>query len=194
MLPFVLALCAIVAQIVAPHFAHQGLDLIDSFFQYALLSQFTHLSWTHLALNLAAMAVLTWGFSPWCSARAQACALLWAMLWVAFYLTWIEPLTWYCGLSGALHGSLTACLVWALKRLSAEQATHPARWTLCAMAIGLIAKLTWEWYVGHSGFNATLGGPIAFEAHRGGALGGLILGLLPWPSKRQQHTHHRQRQ
>ncbi|EDM82763.1 hypothetical protein LMED105_15918 [Limnobacter sp. MED105] len=44
------------------------------------------------------------------------------------------------------------------------------------LAAGLIAKLILEWNSGPT-TDTLVGGPIAFEAHRGGALGGVLFGL-----------------
>lgn len=189
MLPFALALFAILGQMTAPNFYQQGLDLIRSFFLYALLAQLTHLSWTHLALNLLGLCIITWGFSRWCSPKQQALSLLWAWLWVAFYLTEIEPLAWYCGLSGALHASFSTQLVWAWKR---RQPQHI--WPFVLLGLGLIVKLVFEGLSDDSIMNTNIGGPIAFAAHRGGALGGLLLGLLFTPRPSQQSTHQQQAQ
>ncbi|MCR2746343.1 rhomboid family intramembrane serine protease [Limnobacter parvus] len=170
----VIGIAAVFGQVLAADFPQQGLDLIDSFFIYALLAQFTHLGWAHLGLNLAGLAMLTWGFA------SQRTSLEWttiqavSLVWVAVYLAGIEPLDWYCGLSGALHFQFTACLVLALQR---SPRNLKIAWPLWAMALGLIAKLALEWNLGHS-TDSLVGGPVAYEAHRGGALGGLVAGVL----------------
>ena len=171
---FVIGIMAIAGQLFAPAFPQQGLDLIDSFFIYALLAQFTHLGLAHLGLNLAGLALITWGFST----RRGAGEWIWiqvaSLAWVALYVAAIEPLAWYCGLSGALHFQFTACLLLALFR---SPASLKRSWPLWALAAGLLAKLLLEWNSGHHN-DALVGGPIAFEAHRGGALGGLVLAII----------------
>jgi hypothetical protein len=57
------------------------------------------------------------------------------------------------------------------------------------LAAGLAVKLILEWHSDPT-TDSLVGGPIAFEAHRGGALGGGLLGLamigcsLRWKSNR----------
>lgn len=187
MLPFALALCAILGQIFAPLFYRQGLDLTESFFLYVLLAQLTHLGWAHLALNLLGLGIIIWGFSAWNTPKQQAISLLGAWVWVAFYLTHIEHLAWYCGLSGALHASFTSQLVWAWRARLPKQT--PA---LMLLWLGLGLKLGLEAYTDGSLSNTMIGGPIAFEAHRGGALGGLLLGLLLCPFRTRQQDRHPQ--
>lgn len=171
---FAIGITPIGAQVFAPEFAQQGLDLIDSFFIYALLSQFVHLGWAHLALNLAGLALLAWGFSAQRSQNEWLWIQALSMPWIAFYLTAIEPLSWYCGLSGALHFQFAACLLLALYR---SPRTPKASWPLYLLLIGLCVKLLLEWNSGHT-TDELVGGPIAFQAHRGGALGGVFLGIF----------------
>ncbi len=170
---FVIGILAIVGQVFAPDFSRQGLDLIDSFFIYILVAQFTHLGWVHLGLNLTGLAIVAWGFSNQRSQSEWLWIQLLSLSWIALYLSWIEPVQWYCGLSGALHFQFVACLLLALHRTPSKPALC---WPLWVLAAGLIAKLILEWNSGHT-TDALVGGPIAFEAHRGGALGGLVFGL-----------------
>ena len=182
---FVIGLLAISGQFLVPEFPQQGLDLIDSFFIYAALAQFTHLGWAHLVLNLVGLMVVNWGFSGQRSIREWLCIQLTSLLWVAFYLSLIERLDWYCGLSGALHFQFAACLVLAFSRSSHALRTH---WPLWILLLGLSAKLLVEWSSGLA-TDALVGGPIAHAAHRGGALGGLLLGvfMLGWTAFAQRH-------
>lgn len=185
-LPFVLGLLAILMQTLMPEFAQQGLDLIDSFFIYALLAQFSHLGWMHLALNLAGLAIVVWGFEAISGPRTMAFASVWGLAWVAAYVSWVEPLAWYCGLSGALHALFTTCLVLAWRAQGLKW-----NWALCLLTIGLLAKLAIEWGSASTAADPLIGGPIAQAAHRGGAMGGFLLGLLfvAVQGKQSQHQH-----
>lgn len=171
---FVIGIMAIAGQIVAPDFAQQGLDLIDSFFIYAFLAQFTHLGWAHLGLNLAGLALLVWGFSGQQSSGEWLWIQAGSLVWVAFYVAAIEPLNWYCGLSGALHFQFSACLLLTLFRSPSQLRKT---WPLWILAAGFLLKLLLEWNSGHS-TDALVGGSIAYEAHRGGAFGGLFAGIV----------------
>jgi len=171
---FAIGILAISGQVFAPDFAQQGLDLIDSFFIYLLLAQFTHLGWAHLGLNLAGLAIVAWGFSGQRSNTEWIWIQLLSLFWLAFYLSRVEPVSWYCGLSGALHFQFSACLLIALYRGPAQLSQA---WPLWILAAGLAAKLVLEWNSGPT-TDTLVGGPIAFEAHRGGALGGVLFGLF----------------
>ena len=171
---FVIGILAIFGQVFAPDFSQQGLDLIDSFFIYAVTSQFTHLGWTHLGLNMTGLALIAWGFNQQRGAVEWAWIQVISFLWIAFYLTAFEPLSWYCGLSGALHFQFVSCLLLALKR---NKGNFRKLWPLWIMVAGLLAKLYLEIDSSHS-TDELVGGPIAFQAHRGGALGGLLMGYL----------------
>ncbi len=171
---FVIGILAIAGQFLAPEFPQQGLDLIDSFFIYALLAQFTHLGWAHLVLNLLGLLIVNWGFTGQCTTREWAAIQLASLLWVAFYLSGVERLDWYCGLSGALHFQFACCLLLAFSRSAHGLRTS---WPLWVLLAGLCAKLLLEWHSGPS-TDALVGGPVAHAAHRGGALGGFLLGLL----------------
>ncbi len=171
---FATGIAAIAAQVFVPEFAQQGVDLIDSLFLYLLLSQLTHLGWAHLAMNLTGLALVAWGFSDHRSAAQWNLMQTSSFFWVAFYLMQVEPIAWYGGLSGAIHFQFTACLLLAW---SNAQKTWTARWPLVILTAGLLVKLCME-YNASATIDPLIGGPIAYEAHRGGAIGGLIVGTL----------------
>lgn len=179
---FVVGIVALATHLVVLQHPQQALDLTGSFFADALLSQFMHMSWGHLSLNLAGLAVLAWGFESHVTGPEDAFLVFFAWVLTAAYVSWVEPLVWYCGLSGALHGVFAAKLLLAWDR-------HPAhrgpRWPLLLMGLGLIAKLLIEWL--HApGVDSLAGGPVAVEAHRGGVMAGLILYLI---LRLHQSTH-----
>ena len=171
---FAIGLAAFAAQAFFSQFPKQGLDLIDSFFIYLLMAQFVHLSWVHLALNAAAMWVIVWGFSGSVSCKELIFTQLISFVWIAFYLTSVEPLTWYCGLSGALHLQFTVLL--GLAWIRNTQALGQV-WPLILMTLGLLTKLVLETWHGVV-LDEMIGGPVAIQAHRAGVFGGLILLVL----------------
>lgn len=179
-----IGIAAVFGQLFAAEFPQQGLDLIDSFFIYALLGQFTHLGWVHLGLNLAGLTLLAWGFSGHRSAGEWLLIQAISLVWVALYLAFVEPLDWYCGLSGALHFQFAACLFMTIGRSPQNLGTA---WPLWIMVIGLIAKLVLEWNAGHS-TDTLVGGPIAYEAHRGGAVGGVLAAVIILFARRVRST------
>ncbi|WP_288108314.1 rhomboid family intramembrane serine protease [Limnobacter sp.] len=169
-----IAVAAFATQLYFPLFYRQHTDLFDSFFIYLLLAQFVHLSWTHLALNLAGMALLNWGFErvlhPWQWLLTQLASLF----AVALYLEFVEPIQWYCGLSGALHFQFAVCLALAWCQPNRPQNTSLP---LTLLSVGLVAKLAVEWAQGPH-VDAHIGGAIATQAHRGGIVFGLAYAAL----------------
>lgn len=108
--------------------------------------------------------------------RAFAITIFFGSIWIGLYLTWIEPLSWYCGLSGLLHLLFTQhlCQQWHAIGLPKKLTSQ---WPLLLLSLGLLAKMILE----GSGYMPSpegLGGPIAYEAHRAGVLGGLIGGFF----------------
>lgn len=171
---FATGIAAIGTQAFAPGFAQQGIDLIDSMFGYLMLTQLAHLGWVHLAMNLAGLALVAWGFSSHRSSAQWLVIQATSFVWVALYLLQIEPIAWYGGLSGAVHFQFTACLM--LAWLNTPK-IWTARWPLVILTIGLLVKLCMEW-TATATIDPLIGGPVAYEAHRGGALGGFIVGAL----------------
>ncbi len=171
---FATGIAAIGTQVFKPGFAQQGIDLTDSMFWYLMLTQLAHLGWAHLAMNLAGLGLVAWGFSSHRSPMQWLFIQLASFVWVALYLLHIEPIAWYGGLSGAVHFQFTACLVLAWAN---TPKIWTARWPLIILTAGLLVKLCLEW-TANTTIDPLIGGPVAYEAHRGGALGGLILGAL----------------
>lgn len=149
-------------------------------------SQLSHLNDWHLALNLLGLWVVCWGFAGVLRPLQQSLVFLLAFPWVGVYLMWVEPLQWYAGLSGALH-FVFACylmLAWIALPTPRLKATRRWRqhWPLLGLTAGLLAKLAWEAFGVPIGYtDPLLGAPVAFEAHRAGAIGGLLMGLLLGP-------------
>jgi membrane associated rhomboid family serine protease len=142
--------------------------------------QLQHTSWAHLGLNLAGLGILIWGFLPSCGGFLLAIGLAWGLAWVAVWVMWVEPLAWYMGLSGALHAMLGTALVLSLYTNSGRLANL----ALSLITVGLFVKLGLEWHAGLQFLgvarpaDTSLAAPVAYEAHRGGAVGGLLLGVV----------------
>jgi rhomboid family GlyGly-CTERM serine protease len=140
---------------------------------YRLLSgNFAHLNGTHLALNLAGLALV------WLLVGRRATLIQWvvgcsiSLISVGIGLLLFAPEThWYVGLSGLLHGLAVAGGLQGPNR----------HWFL----IGLIAaKLAWEQLFQPT--NALLiDSAVVIDAHLFGALGGL---LATWPMAKLART------
>jgi rhomboid family GlyGly-CTERM serine protease len=134
---------------------------------------FVHLGWSHLALNLAGLALITWitgsAYSPlhWLIIAVLTIATIDAGFWYLY-----TNLDWYVGLSGLLHGLLIAGLVAGVRARDRE-----------ALVLGVLvaAKLAWEQVVGPlPGSESTSGGAVIIDAHLYGAIGGLLGALVLW--------------
>lgn len=168
---FAVGFVSILAQLVLGPAGPQTLDSIESFWARSLLTQFIHLGWIHLALNLAGLAILTWGFSHLLKPSQWTGLMGISLVWVALYIAFIEPLSWYCGLSGALHMQFVVCLALAFRQ---SAGIGLRAWPLWVMLLGLLAKLLLELDPA-TATDPSVGGPVAYAAHRGGALGGLLV-------------------
>ncbi len=143
-----------------------------------LSGHFVHLGWSHLALNVLGLALMWALFFPEYSLRGWvlilACSLI--LIDAAFFL--IErDVRWYVGLSGMLHGVMTAGTLSHLKR------REPDAWILLPFLIG---KLAYEQFVGPMPYSAdSASGPVIVDAHLYGTLGAVVavlaLRLRPQP-------------
>lgn len=132
---------------------------------------FTHLGWSHLALNLTGL-VLVWFLVGERFDGAGWWIVIGACVTVINICFWVlDPeLIWYVGLSGLLHGLLAAGIIAKLRLPDGE--------TLLLAAL-LIGKLLWEQFSGPlPGSEATSGGPVVVNAHLYGAAGGFLGALL----------------
>lgn len=134
---------------------------------------FVHLGWSHLGLNLAGLALVTWiageayGLLRWAIIALTTIAVIDAGFWYLY-----EELDWYVGLSGLLHGLLAAGLLAGIRKHDREA---------LVLALLVIGKLGWEQTVGPMpGSESGAGGAVIVDAHLYGAIGGLLGALLTW--------------
>ncbi len=135
-----------------------------------LTSNFIHLGWGHLALNLAGLLLIGWlfaaRFSPWYWLTAVlVCSLSTGL---GLYLLSPEVL-WCVGLSGTLHGLM---VVGSLDWIKQGERLG------IILLIGIGAKLLWERLYGGAPLSVEItGGAIVTDAHIWGAAGAMILAL-----------------
>jgi rhomboid family GlyGly-CTERM serine protease len=125
---------------------------------------------THLAWNLAGLALVAWLFVREYTTRQWLVILAASTAAVDLGFLALEPqLAWYVGFSGVLHGLAAAGLAsWWMR--------HRDSMTLIASAV-LALKLGWEHSFGAVPFTAeTLAIPIIHAAHTYGAVGGAVAG------------------
>lgn len=136
-----------------------------------LTGHFTHLSWSHLALNSAGLLLIwfltgrSYAFLGWLQITLITVATIDTAFW------FLNPeLYWYVGMSGLLHGLLVAGIMTRLRTLDVETGV---------LLLLLVAKIGYEQFNGPlPGSEGTSGGPVVVDAHLYGALGGILGALL----------------
>ena len=143
-----------------------------------LTANFTHLGWSHYAMNMGALGLMWLMFSRRFNSGEWLFIIALASLAVSAGVQTLLPhMHWYVGLSGTLHGILLAGC-WREWRYDRLFSTSVA--ALC------VIKLAYELLIGPMpGSEATAGGHVIVEAHAFGAIGGLAAALLlelspPW--------------
>ena len=136
-----------------------------------LSGHFTHLGWSHLALNGAGLLLVwfligqSYAISTWILITLLTIATIDSAFW------FLNPeLYWYVGMSGLLHGLLVAGIIPRLRTLDVETGI---------LLLLLIAKIGYEQFNGPvPGSETTSGGPVVVDAHLYGALGGVLGAIL----------------
>jgi len=140
-----------------------------------------HLSYPHLLLNLAGLALITLLLAHTMTAWQWAFTGLCSMLGVSAGLLLFDPqLLWYVGLSGVLYGLLLGGAI-------AEFKNHK----LMALVIGAytIGKIIWEQIYGAVESSEKItGGTVIVNAHLYGMVAGgvAVLGLRLWQYQRNK--------
>jgi len=180
LVPAILAALAVLAQAagLADAWRYDRAGLAGGELWRLLSGHVAHLGWTHVALNLAGLA-LVWVLTgnalrlvEWVAVAVTSLIVMDAGFW------FLAPqLAWYVGLSGLLHGLLAAGLL-------VGGMTRPER-RVEALVLGTLVagKLAWETAAGPLPGSAALsGGPVVVAAHLYGAIGGLAggAGVLWW--------------
>ena len=153
--------------------AYTRVDLAAGELWRLLSNHFVHLSWTHMWLNLAGLALVTWlvgrvfDWLRWLIVGAVTIATIDAGFWFLY-----PDLDWYVGLSGLLNGLLVAGLYVGIRERDKEA---------IVLALFVLAKLTWEQLSGPlPGSEATSGGTVIVDAHLYGTVGGILAGAWLW--------------
>lgn len=136
-----------------------------------------HLGWEHYALNLMGLALMWALFFPDHRLRHWIVILAASLVTIDLGFFFLERnLVWYVGLSGVLHGVMTAGTLAHVRRREADA------WVLVPFLIG---KLVWEQYAGAMPYSAdSAGGPVVVDAHLYGSAGALVAALF-LPSRHQ---------
>lgn len=136
-----------------------------------LSGHFTHLGWSHFALNCAGLMLIWYLVGGAYALRSWLLIILVTLATIDMGFWFLNPeLNWYVGLSGLLHGLLVAGIASRCRPPNAET---------IVLALFLVAKLGWEQFGGPvPGSEVASGGPVVVDAHLYGALGGMLGALL----------------
>ncbi|WP_270019875.1 rhombosortase [Vibrio sp. LaRot3] len=135
-----------------------------------LTGNFTHTNFNHLAMNIAALWIITFIFKP--SARSLLALLVLVSLGVGIGILYTDIQS-YVGLSGTLHG------LFAYYALREALQGRKSSWLL---VVGVIAKVAWELTQGPSASTAALiNARVAIEAHLCGTVSGILFAFISYP-------------
>jgi rhomboid family GlyGly-CTERM serine protease len=135
-----------------------------------LTGHWVHLGATHFLLNLLGLLLLWQIIGNWLSTGEKLVVLLGSSLLISIGLYLFYPqISWYRGLSAALHGLWVAGALLGIKR---------DKKTAFILLSLLLIKLGWEQAFGPMASSTILtGGPVLIQAHLLGALSGLLIGV-----------------
>lgn len=136
-----------------------------------LTGNFVHLGLSHLAMNLAGLALVVALVWRRFDAAYWLLVIVVSSLFVGLGLLWRNPeVSWYVGFSGTLHGLIIAGTL-------ADLRVWPKSAALLLLAV--IGKLAWEQMGGAlPGSESMAGGRVIVDAHFYGAIGGAVIGGL----------------
>lgn len=132
-----------------------------------------HLTWAHLAMNIAGLALIWALFSHLFELRIWLTIILINALAVSLGLLLFNPeVMWYVGLSGVLHGMFSAGLIASIRVGNRME---------ILLLVGFVAKLAWEQIAGPTpGSEQLAGGKVLVDAHLYGAIvGAACAALIP---------------
>lgn len=132
-----------------------------------LTANFVHLNWSHYWMNMGALGLLWLMFVRRLSTAEWLSVFLLSSLIVSTGVQFLNlDLYWYVGLSGTLHGVISAG-VWRELRYD----------KFFALSVGVLTfgKLMYEQFYGAlPGSEESAGGPVVVDAHFYGAIGGIV--------------------
>ena len=136
-----------------------------------LSGHLVHLGWSHLLLNAVGFLLIGYLVAAFFNLRQWAAIFGVVIIGTDLGFWFLEPqLSWYVGLSGLLHGLLTAG---AIKAVYSGQREF---WFILAFLVG---KLCYEQLLGPlPGSENTSGGNVVVAAHLYGAGSGALAGLF----------------
>ena len=146
----------------------------ERFGSYPLLklisAHFTHMSFAHLFVNLAALLVIYYLFIEDLAVVLQLLLLGFVSLVVGLGIHYLTDVQRYLGFSGVCHGFLMAGALLTLDRKD--------RWINVVVIVGTLVKLVEEWWRGDRTTPLFEDGYVAIEAHQLGVAGAFAFALI----------------
>lgn len=174
-LPLSFALTALIAAVGGVHadewLRYERSDILNGEVWRLFTAHFVHLGWSHLLMNLAALALIWILFGRMLSQSAWLIISLIGMLGVSLGLLLFSPsIGWYVGLSGMLHGLFAAGVMASLRAGNRLE---------IVLLLLLLGKLMWEQIYGPlPGTAEFAGGAVVTDSHLYGAVSGFMAVLV----------------
>ncbi|MGV6818754.1 MAG: rhombosortase [Thiotrichales bacterium] len=150
---------------------YERADILNGQWWLFVTGNLVHLGWSHLALNLAGLAMVWWFYYDEFSLPQWLFVFFVSALFVTGGLFLLNPeLIWYVGLSGLLHGLFVAGGIQLIGR--------DTRFAIILLML-FVAKLSYEQLFGSLPATTHMsGGPVVVDAHLYGAIGGAVSALM----------------
>ena len=173
LLPAVLcAICAVLIQLIGSinYLSYQRNAIINGAIWRMITGQLTHVNWSHLLMNLSALALIVI-----INSNTKLTINWWRITFICLWsvglglLIFNPEVLWYVGLSGLIHGWFTAGIIILFR-------TSPSK--IIYILLLLLIKLVYEKLQNPA--NYIIGSDIIIisASHWYGALSGIISGLL----------------
>ena len=135
-------------------------------------ANFCHSNWNHWMLNIAGLWLMDIFYSPVLKASIRALLLIFCMLLNVLFMHYLMDLTWYVGLSGALHGYLVGGAI-----LSWKSSVKINLIILIVVSAKLFVELQWNINQSTETF---IEANVVEESHAYGALSALLFCIFYW--------------
>ena len=149
---------------------YQHKEVSDGEIWRLFTANFTHSGWNHWLLNFTGLVLIDYLFQPVLTQLQRAKLLVFCVVLNTVFLHLFMKLSWYVGLSGALHGFLVggALLSWSKAKMMNTI-------IIVVVTIKLVAELGWEINRGTAEF---IGANVVEEAHLAGSIAAVIYALI----------------
>ena len=153
-------------------FRYQAIEVYQGEWWRLFTANLCHSNWNHWLLNIAGFWMMDIFYRPVLSQKTRAYLMLFCMIINVLLLHWFVDLTWYVGLSGALHGYLVGGAL-----LSWKSAIKINFIIIVIVTVKLIVEL--HWHINET-TESLIGANVVEESHAFGAISAILFCLLFW--------------